>query len=400
MIRAHVRSHARPRYVHSYDISDVPTLDLDFHRQIYRSQIPGVGLGSWSLNGADSKITFTRASTATYFDPMGVMRTAAAGDMRIDHDPATGECLGLLVEESRTNLLTYSEDFSNAAWNTKSDITLGSGVEDPFGGTGAFTVTATAANGTLQQAPTVTAGVALTGSIWIRRRIGSGNISVRVGELTTLLVTVTSDWVRVDKTNTPTSIFGRFAIYIATSGDAVDIWGAQLEVGSTPSSYIPTTTAAVTRAADVPVMSGTNFSDWYNQSEGAMFVSGVSDYIDNQRFFDLSDGANTNRIGVYPFSSNIYFNVRAANTAVATISSGATPASTMRTACGYKTDSFAVSLNGAAIQTDTSGNAPTGIDRLHIGCSYGSNNHINGHIKRLQYYPRRLTDAQLVTLST
>lgn len=72
----------------------------------------------------DPRITFSRVSTATYFDNKGVLRTAPAGVPRIDYDPATGECRGLLVEEQRTNFLRYSEEFDNAYWiKARSSIT-------------------------------------------------------------------------------------------------------------------------------------------------------------------------------------------------------------------------------------------------------------------------------------
>lgn len=81
----------------------------------------------------DPRITFTRASTATYFDALGVLRIAASGVPRIDHDPATGECKGLLIEEARTNLLTYSEQFDNAAWGKQNVSISANAVAAPNG---------------------------------------------------------------------------------------------------------------------------------------------------------------------------------------------------------------------------------------------------------------------------
>lgn len=82
----------------------------------------------------DPRITFSRASSATYFDNKGVLRTAPAGVPRIDYDPVTGECRGLLVEEQRTNLLTYSEQFDNVAW-TKQNSTVTPGAATAPDGT-------------------------------------------------------------------------------------------------------------------------------------------------------------------------------------------------------------------------------------------------------------------------
>ena len=75
-----------------------------------------------------SLVTFTRASTGTYVGSDGLIKTAAVNEARFDHNPSTGESLGLLVEEARTNLLTYSEQFDNAAWvKSNSTVTANAG---------------------------------------------------------------------------------------------------------------------------------------------------------------------------------------------------------------------------------------------------------------------------------
>ena len=93
----------------------------------YPSQSPAVLLDFRNAKSVDPRLACTRASTATYFDELGVLRTAASGEPRITFDPATGACEGLLREGQATNLFTYSEDFSDASW-VKVAATVGSNV--------------------------------------------------------------------------------------------------------------------------------------------------------------------------------------------------------------------------------------------------------------------------------
>jgi hypothetical protein len=181
---------------------------------------------------------------------------------RFDHDPTTGESLGLLVEESRTNLLTYSEDFTNAAWQT-GELTLITGVADPAGGNNATTFyhdSGAGDTGWLRRIISGTSGQPYVFSFWARRRTGSGSLFAVVGDnITQVAASVTSAWTRFSFVNTPTSSTVRTYIKIDRAGDEFDIWGAQLEAGSFPTSYIPTEGSTVTRAADVAGIYDDNF---------------------------------------------------------------------------------------------------------------------------------------------
>ena len=155
---------------------------------------------------------------------------------------------GYLAEGARQNRCLYSQDFSNAAWVATS-ITKGSTVAAPDGSTTAMTLTASGANGTLLQTLTAVSA-AKAFSIWMKRRTGTGTIQMTmdngVGWTTK---TITSSWARYTVTQTVANeVCG---IRIVTSGDAIDVWGAQVETGTGESTYIPTTSGAVTRNADV-----------------------------------------------------------------------------------------------------------------------------------------------------
>ena len=114
------------------------TSDLEFSDD-YPTIEPSLKLDFANARALDPRITFTRASTATYVGANGLIKTAGVNEPRFDHDPITGESLGLLIEESRTNSVEYSEDLSNAYWN-KQNCSLGATTVAPDGTNSAYLV--------------------------------------------------------------------------------------------------------------------------------------------------------------------------------------------------------------------------------------------------------------------
>lgn len=221
----------------------------------------------------DTRVSFSRSSGGTYFDAAGVMQTAASNVPRKEHSPATGAVRGLLLEEQRTNLVTYSQDIDNAAWaklysGTASApvVTANAGIA-PDGTMTADRVQLTLNGGTtvsdiarVRAQGTVTAGIVYAESIWVKSYDGAAKTvqfrdDGRVPVST--LVAVGATWTRVAAAAaaastgiTTPSIWLRGTQGTSDSADLL-IWGAQIEAGSYPTSYIPTTTATVTRSADV-----------------------------------------------------------------------------------------------------------------------------------------------------
>lgn len=141
-------------------------------------------------------------------------------------------------EAPATNLLTAPNDFTNAAW-TRSNMTAATGVAGPDGANSATTLTATAGAAEIRQARTVAAG-ASTSSIFIRRRTGSGAVSIRNAANTAWLpLDLTSAWTRVANDGGTTGTSALLGIQIATAGNAIDVCYAQLEAGPVVTSYYP-----------------------------------------------------------------------------------------------------------------------------------------------------------------
>jgi hypothetical protein len=138
------------------------------------------------------------------------------------------------------NLLTYSEQFDNAAWTKTTTTVTANAIASPTSTTTGDTLTASGANSTTLHSYTAIAQ-AYTFSIYIRRRTGTGNIQITADGSTYVTKTITSDWTRFDTTITPTAGTRTPGVRIVTSGDAIDVWGAQLEIGSTATTYNPTT---------------------------------------------------------------------------------------------------------------------------------------------------------------
>ena len=383
----------------------------------------------------DPRITFTRASTATYFDQFGVMQTAASGVARFDHNPTTFESLGLEIEEQRANLLTYSEQFDNAAWTKSNSSVSANATVSPDGTTNADRLipSVAATDGRISQSFTGSIGATYTltaygkadtfsnfrlysddgasNSASVSYNLATGAITTAVGSTGTwtnassTITPVGNGWYRASLTWTaaitaPT----RVVIWCRDTGNGysgIFIWGAQLEAGAFPTSYIQTVASQVTRAADAASMTGTNFSSWYSQGEGTLYqeYSAIGVSALDRVSVRISDGgaAFTNEISFRNFNGNgtsyQVFVAGVGQLSGMTFTPVLTAGSPNLMAAVYKFNDFAGAKNGGAVQTDTSGILPV-VNQLSFP-SNGCNT-----IKKFVYYPLRVTNAQLQGLTS
>jgi hypothetical protein len=393
------------------------------------------------LEQRSSVTAYTVTTTAPITNYIPALQSAASGVARFEHNPTTGESLGLLIEEQRTNLVTYSGDFSNAAWvKTAATITTAANIA-PDGTQTAQKLVDTTANAThrayqlfgssgtayvfscYMKAAERTWGFLNFGDIINRQtwfNLATGTIGTIGTGITASMTAVGNGWYRCTITKTASANTPNFDVGVSNADNTISyagdgfsgiyIWGAQLEAGAFATSYIPTVASQVTRSADSASMTGTNFSSWYNNAEGTLYGESevLSTALANSMVFTISDSA----IGALQSSNLITIrNVRTVGNAGNTVNaSGAAQADisiantdkNKKQAFAYKVNDFAASVNNSAVSVDTLGTVPVGVNQAAIGSSsaQAGAGSLNGTIKKLAYYPKRLTNQELVGLTT
>jgi hypothetical protein len=410
---------------------------------------------SLSLNFArsqtlDPRITFTRTTSGTRVGPDGYIEVIPADQPRFDFDPVTGECLGLLIEEQRSNLCFYGTTIQNfATRGSGTPIKTANATTAPDG-----TVTATRLQGGGEvinyfddnSNKQYIAGSTYTFSCFFKANgtdevyiliygtnwNGSGGSHV-VGHFDLTNGTIIAaaggaqreptggvkmepypnGWYRCSITETCAITHNANHQLIRNVGVNADFyaWGYQIEqYSSFPSSLIPTTTnQTASRGKEYPTIAGTDFTNFYNSSEGTFYVkySIKGSYATDgfNRIFEVSDGGSANRYtallrgtnqDIYDGGWNGTLNF---NTSLITFGDFYTYI------MGYKENDFqryAIDRNGNIdSNTDTSVSVssftPT---ELNIGYeAVNDGRQLNGHISQLIYYPSRLSNQVLQTLT-
>jgi hypothetical protein len=398
-------------------------------------------------------ISFTRATNGTFFNSAGVLTTAGSGVARFDHRLEGGvwKNKGLLIEEQRTNITNYSEEINDAYW-VKSAVTItANDITAPDGTTTAdklLETTANAGHAFSKSYAGLSVNTLYSLSGFVKGGLGrdlllvqfaAGNfgffitVNISTGVVDNSGVYSANDvlksaeiqdvgngWYRVSITgsisNLSTNPSLQFRLNNGSSvtyaGDVTKgfyAWGVQLELGAFPTSYIATTSATVTRNADVVSMTGTDFSSWYNASEGTTFWQGdiVGSSAAAKKAFSVSDNSANERmvVSVENSSGNGFVaSVIDGNSSQASLetpnpATARTANQTYKHSFAYKVNDFAASLDGGSVQTDTSGTLPT-VNRIYLGSNNaGTSLFLNGHIAKFYYWNKRRPNEflQLIT---
>ena len=391
-------------------------------------------MGTKQYDSATDLITFSRASGGTFLGSNGLLQTAANNVPRIEYD-ATGAAKGLLIEEARTNLVDISNSFN--VWNRINTSVTASTETSPSGSADAFIVKPTVSSGTtwVFYLPMINTGVVSTistfakasGKPFLTMSNSNGGVRYASFNLTTGAVgTVASGytanmedfgngWYRCSVT-TPTGFNERAVFAVSDTDDGISsavngddgilLYGAQIEAGSFPTSYIPTTGAAATRVRDLAEIPTSAFG--YNNDAGSVAVEFKSNKPSNQFYgaFALNDNTDNNRIVHHTFNIGQHRGAVVTSGSLdvdLTAGSRGAPSELVKFAIGFSDNNFAASLNGATAVVDTSVTIPSEISKLGIGFMFQqdlNSNLLNGHIKSIQYYPRQLTNTQLQELTT
>jgi hypothetical protein len=395
----------------------------------------------FTTGSLDPRVTVTRAlDTATRVNSSGFIEGINANLPRFDYDPVTLAPKGLLIEEARTNILLYSNDFRDTAtagstrpWvYDNTTITTGAAVS-PDGTQNASKIVENSASSAhaIRQTVTTVAATTYAPSIYVKGDGSGRNVRVyayqsaspftAVGFATVNLangavlagsgtvVPCGNGWYRVSFSGAAPSTGTIFRVDVANGtstnyqGDGVSgvyIYGGQTEAGAFATSYIPTTTTSLTRNADVVIMTGTNFSDWYNASEGAVFVQIFRGYATgaSRGAWRIDSGATNNGMDYRPYGSNNTVNITGVSQ-VDIYPGGGVANSVVKNVFGYKVNNFAAATNGGAVATDTLGNLPTVNQMVIGGLSSATGQILCGHVQKMSYWPQRLTDAEIRAFS-
>lgn len=394
----------------------------------------------------DSRVTFTRAAnTATVVNSSGYVAPINADLPRFDFNPVTLACKGLLIEEQRTNLLLQSQTFQTT-WALTQCTVSADAVNGPdnlltadkiipnsgqtIGNTNASVLVRqdiTKAASPITYTYTLFAKASEFNGIrlFVRDNAVSANFAVASFSLVDGSVAVAaSTGGTFTNASAPAGAayangFYRFQLTFTTgtettirvlaipsnstqtSGDGtkgIFIWGAQLEVASFATSYIPTVASQVTRNADVATMTGANFSDWWYATEGSAVVEVIPIAIIGTKPAIQFDDATANElITLRGVVADPQLFIVDGGATQGTLDAGTLVANTTYKLGGaWKASSFATAINGGAAITQASGTLPT-VTQARLG-SDGSN-YLSGHLQTIRYWPQRIINAEVQAFS-
>ena len=228
-------------------------------------------------NVAAADLTFGRASNGSRINKDKLIETESSNVPRLDY--SGGSCPTLFTEVQTTNLLTYSENFTDSDWVKSNSTVTANATIDPQGGNNGFLVSLNNSQAYLNQAVSFLAEPT-TFSVYLKSPTVAGTYplnwyAANGGNHHRELVNVTTEWKRFEINFTPTGLGGRF-IYIGDNRDGIGgtlssvyAWGAQVESSAKATSYIHTEAETVTRSADTGIVSG-DLSSYINSTEGVL----------------------------------------------------------------------------------------------------------------------------------
>jgi len=405
----------------------------------YNLQLNGIPAGTLYAWGAQLEPSST---VGEYIPTTSTINSAP----RFDHNPTTGESLGLLVEEARTNSIRNNTMVGAVAgtpgtlptnWVTNLPANGISGAVSAIGTENGITYIDYRISGTASAdiAPVLrfeannnaaaSSGQSWTASLYAKLTAGSLGSTTLVHQLRwtdsggSVLSTVNTGAAftptgsalggqRYSATGTAIASTAFVSQLLATStianGSTVDftlrIGLPQLEQGAFATSVIPTSTTAVTRSADVASITGSNFSSWYRQDEGTVFYDGQvlgSDPSTNKSILGLSNGSGNNTIDMFiPSAVNQRFRlaVGGVNQVLQNTVATANVYSPVKSTYAFKVDDTTSASNGTVLPTDTSCSIPT-VDRFTLGSLTTGEAQVAARFKRITFWPQRLSNRTL-----
>ena len=419
--------YARFRPIYNFGSASLINVPARFKAGTLYSQVPDTGAGDFTVTRATTPV----GGRSTRINKDGLIEQVADNVPRLDYPlgGAVNGCPALLVEPSGQNLLQRSEEFNDAYWSKSFGTVTQDQTTAPNGLTTADKYVVNngqAANSPIIRSFTFATNTTYTLSLFVKKA-DYNTASIRLSTTETGLIanffnlasgTATNNqiqnygngWYRVWVSFTTAATVTNGQVQLIRDAEVRDgvagifIWGAQLEVGSVPTSYIPTTTAAVTRGADV--ISRTSASALIGQSEGTIyaevdvrsFVSSAARRIVNLRV----DGSNLLSLEMNTAGNQFDFVAISGGVSVTASASGITTG-VYKIAVGYNsaTNGTALYVNGTLRDTKTIAipNLSAVVFGLGVRADGAAGTQLNDRIRADAIYPTRLTNAQLATLT-
>ena len=343
----------------------------------------------------------------------------------------------LLLEPQSTNLITYSEDFSQSYW-VKSGASVTSGFVSPDGTNNAYKLVEDSANSRhfINSTEFSTPDTVYSSSVFVKPN-GRNKIALRENAQTgnyasfnlsngTVIATngvsasielMFNGWYRINyQITSGASIILGFELLSDsyTSGDpylnpyqgdgssGILIYGAQVESQSYATSYIPTNGSTQTRAAET--CNGAGTSSIFESSEGILYaeIAALANNADTLRWINLNNGATTNRVAFYyrTDENQLTYLVSSGTTQVFSTITLSSASSFIKIAAKWKANDFALWVDGVKVVTDTSGNSPVGLNQLSFDNGAGGSN-FYGKLRDIRVYnTKEMTDSEVDILLT
>jgi hypothetical protein len=378
----------------------------------------------------------TRATEGTRFNSVGRISTVGSGDARLDYltSGGTAGTPALLVEPAATNSILQSEAWNVSPWAATSGsqgaTVSGNATASPDGTTNADKLIEAAVTGNhfCLQNFTLTSGTTYTASFFVKasertrgrlRMSGSGvywdmDFNLTSGTVTggtnPFIQNFGNGWYRIGATFTATQASNNFILFlydasgnVSYTGDGTSglfVFGAQVEVGSVATSYIPTTTASATRNADVINISGAG-SGCIGQTEGTIYWEGESLASGAQDIISINQ-SNTNSVAITKFTTNVYRCIVIASGTTSIVVDTVVKTGFVKIAFAYKSGDTALFINGAQVgSTNTTLFTFSGaLSSLIFGPGAYYSGRPDQKCRTVALYTTRLTNAELAALTT
>ena len=362
----------------------------------FYSVLPSSGVGDFD---------FTRSGSATRINSQGLIETVGNGVSRLNYPLIDGKVVGCphhILEPSRTNLITYSEDFSNAYWTKNGTASVTSNTTISPDGTLSASTLSGATGGTLSNVLVRTLyglTTEFTLSVYVKS-LGASTMSLIMrngvnGVIQRQSISLNDEWQRVELSHTIQD--GQIAF--GNSDGSFAIWGAQLEQGSYSTSYIPTNGSSVTRSAETA--NGSGDASTFNDSEGVFMAELLWTATSSNIYISIDDNTSNNRILIYSTSTDDIKALVGSGgfTQAAFTATNQDPTTFNKVAVKYKQNDLALWINGIKLLTDTLGSTPIGLSNLGFRAG-GGTNPLHGSAKQIQYFDSALTDSELEQLTS